>query len=71
MSNITMYDRQKDSEGNNIDHRVRLFIKQSDFDDDGNIKTFKAGVAGEINETGKVYIVDQYVIDQIEKNKGG
>ncbi|UBH21558.1 hypothetical protein LAU42_07080 [Macrococcus armenti] len=64
---INKYDNLNDEIGVAITGRTKLFIKK--VDDNGNIESFAYGIAFTVNEPGTVFIVDEYLIDQIDKIK--
>lgn len=62
---INTYSTNKDEEGNIIPERTVLFIR--DFDEEGNIQTFQSGNFFTPDTAGVLFIVDNYVINQIDK----
>ena len=62
---IHIYSNFRDSEGNNIKGRVKLFIRQTD--EVGNIELFQSGIMVSPEENGTMFIVDDWLIPQIDK----
>ena len=62
---IHIYSSFRDSEGNNIKGRVKLFIRQTD--EVGNIELFQSGIMVSPEENGTMFIVDDWLIDQLDK----
>lgn len=62
---IHIYSSFRDSEGNNINGRVKLFIRQTD--EVGNIELFQSGIMVSPEENGTMFIVDDWLIPQIDK----
>ena len=62
---IHIYSSFRDSEGNNIKGRVKLFIRQTD--EVGNIELFQSGIMVSPEENGTMFIVDDWLIPQIDK----
>ncbi|TDM15692.1 hypothetical protein [Macrococcus bovicus] len=64
---VNLYDSLVDANGFEIKGRTRLFIAASDIQSDGTINTFKAGSSTIIDVSGLLFIVDDYLIEQIDK----
>ena len=62
---IHIYSSFRDGEGNIIKGRVKLFIRQTD--EDGNIELFQSGIMVSPEENGTMFIVDDWLIPQIDK----
>ena len=62
---VKVYDKLRDEYGNNIAGLCTLFITKTD--DNGNINEFLSGVAGVPMTNGTVFIVDEWLIDQLDK----
>ena len=62
---IHIYSSFRDSEGNNVNGRVKLFIRQTD--EVGNIELFQSGIMVSPEENGTMFIVDDWLIPQIDK----
>lgn len=62
---IDVYDKLHDVEGKRLEGRTKLFIKE--IDTEGNILEFGAGIGFVPTETGTLFIVDDYVVDQVDK----
>ena len=62
---IHIYSSFRDSEGKNINGRVKLFIRQTD--EVGNIELFQSGIMVSPEENGTMFIVDDWLIPQIDK----
>lgn len=64
---INVYESYKDSNGKSINDRTILFLRNSDIDDDGNISTYTSGPGVSADVSGRIFIVDDWLIDQIDK----
>lgn len=64
---INVYESYRDSDGNSIKGRTILFIRDSDIDELGNISTYSAGPGVSAEESGRLYVIDEWVIEQIDK----
>ncbi|AQL56410.1 hypothetical protein [Abyssicoccus albus] len=64
---INIFDRLHDVEGKRIEGRTKLFVKETDTE--GNILEFGAGIGLVPTETGTLFIIDDYVVDQVDKLK--
>lgn len=64
---VKTYDELLDNNGLIIGDRTRLFIRNKDIEEDGTIKQFFSGSSFIVDEPGTQFIVDHYVINQIEK----
>ena len=62
---IHIYSSFRDSEGNSIKGRIKLFIRQTD--EVGNIELFQSGIMVSPEENGMMFIVDDWLIPQIDK----
>lgn len=62
---IHIYSSFRDSEGNSIKGRIKLFIRQTD--EVGNIELFQSGIMVSPEENGTMFIVDDWLIPQIDK----
>ena len=62
---VKVYDKLRDEYGNNIAGLCTLFITKTD--DNGSINEFLSGVAGVPMTNGTVFIVDEWLIDQLDK----
>ena len=62
---IHIYSSFRDNEGNNIKGRVKLFIRQTD--EVGNIELFQSGIMVSPEENGTMFIVDDWLIEQLDK----
>lgn len=65
---INIYDDLRDEHGNMISNRTKLFVLSYD-EDSGNIKDFLNGYAVVPEKNGTLFIVDDYLIEQINKVK--
>lgn len=66
---VKTYDELRDENGIAYQGRTRLFIRQSEVDSDGNFGEFERGSASVFEASGYQFIVDDYVISQIDKLK--
>lgn len=66
---VKTYDELRDENGIAYQGRTRLFIRQSEVDSDGNFGEFEQGNATVFEASGYQFIVDDYVISQINKLK--
>ena len=62
---VNIYDRFKDDGGSRIPGRTKLFIMSTS--EDGGIDRYISGVAFTSEENGTQFIVDDWLVDQIEK----
>lgn len=66
---VKTYDELRDESGIAYQGRTRLFIRKSEVDSDGNFGEFERGSASVFEASGYQFIVDDYVISQINKLK--
>lgn len=66
---VKTYDELRDENGIIYQGRTRLFIRQSEVDPDGNFGEFERGSASVFEASGYQFIIDDYVISQIDKLK--
>ena len=66
---VKTYDELRDENGIVYQGRTRLFIRQSEVDSDGNFGEFEQGKSSVFEASGYQFIVDNYVINQIDKLK--
>lgn len=66
---VKTYDELRDENGIIYQGRTRLFIRQSEVDPDGNFGEFERGSAYVFEASGYQFIIDDYVISQIDKLK--
>lgn len=64
---INIYESYRDANGNPITDRTILFLRDSDIDEYGNIKTYAAGPGVAADVSGRVLIVDDWLIPQLDK----
>ena len=62
---IHIYSSFRDEEGNSIKGRIKLFIRQTD--EVGNIELFQSGIMVSPEENGTMFIVDDWLIGQLDK----
>lgn len=62
---VKVYDKLRDEYDNNIAGRCTLFITKSD--DNGNINECLSGIAGVPMTNGTMFIVNDWLIDQLDK----
>lgn len=61
---INIYDSIISEDGNNITGRTKLFIERKD---EGDIINFKSGTSISPQSTGTMLIVDEWLIEQLDK----
>lgn len=66
---VNIYDEIKDGNGLLITGRTKLYIKHSDVDAEGNFGQFERGTALVFDSSGYQFIVDSWIIPQIDKLK--
>lgn len=66
---VNVYEEFIDKDGNNIPDRTKLFIPASEVKEDGTFIVFQHGVLVTPITSGYFYIVDKWLIEQIEKTK--
>lgn len=64
---INLYDNLRDKEGNIRQNVTKLFINSTDAD--GNINEYLSGVAIVPEGAGTMFIVDDWIIPQLDKLK--
>ena len=62
---VNVYEDLRDRSGNFISGRTKLFLKNSNLD--GEIKEYLSGVACVPEGNGTMFIVDDWLIDQLDK----
>lgn len=62
---INVYSNLKDERGNLINGRTKLFVHQTD--EEGNILNCLNGTSFTPAETGNMFIVDEWLINQLDK----
>ena len=62
---VNIYNNLRDENGNDVLGRSMLFITK--IDEDGNIGEFLSGIAGTPMTNGTMFIVDDWLIDQLDK----
>lgn len=66
---INIYDNLRDNNDALIPHRTILFVKTSELEDDGGITTYSSGIGTAVDGSGAAFIVDDWVIEQVDKLK--
>lgn len=66
---VSIYEELYDEDGNTIPSRTKLFIPASEIGEDGSFTHFQSGILVTPDKSGYFYIVDKWIIDQIEKLK--
>lgn len=64
---INVYENYRNPDGESINNRTILFLKDSDIADDGSINTYTAGPGVAAEVSGRIFIVDEWLIEQIDK----
>ena len=62
---VNIYDKLRDEHGELVNGRTKLFIKT--VDSDGSISEFNHGIAFVTEENGTQFIVDDWLIPQLDK----
>ena len=62
---VNIYDKLRDEHGELVNGRTKLFIKT--VDSDGSISEFNHGIAFVTEENGTQFIVDDWLVEQIDK----
>ena len=62
---VNIYNSLRDEYGDLIDGRTKLFIKSAK--DDGTINDYLRGLAFTPEDNGTMFIVDDWLIDQLDK----
>ena len=66
---VKTYDELRDENGITYKERTRLFIRNSEINSEGEFGEFESGNATVFDASGYQFIVDDYVISQIDKLK--
>lgn len=64
---INVYENYRDSNGDAVHNRTILFLRNADIAEDGSINTFAAGPGVSADVSGRIFIVDDWLIDQLDK----
>ena len=62
---VNIYDKLRDEHGELVNGRTKLFIKT--VDSDGSVSEFNHGIAFVTEENGTQFIVDYWLVEQIDK----
>lgn len=62
---VNVYDSIRDGNGIIVKGRSKLFVIKTD--EDGDLTEYNAGTAVVPEDSGTLFIVDQWIIDQVEK----
>ena len=66
---VKTYDELRDENGITYKGRTRLFVRHSEINSEGGFGEFESGNAAVFDASGYQFIVDDYVISQINKLK--
>ena len=66
---VKTYDELRDENGITYKGRTRLFVRHSEINSEGGFGEFESGNASVFDASGYQFIVDDYVISQINKLK--
>lgn len=66
---VKTYDELRDENGITYKGRTRLFVRHSEINSEGEFGEFESGNAAVFDASGYQFIVDDYVISQINKLK--
>src|SRR5699024_7519779 len=66
---VKTYDELRDENGITYKGRTRLFVRHSEINSEGKFGEFESGNAAVFDASGYQFIVDDYVISQINKLK--
>lgn len=64
---VNIYDEYLDDDSNVITDRTKLFVPASEIKEDGSFTHFQSGILVTPDKSGFFYIVDNWIIEQIEK----
>lgn len=62
---VNIYDKLRNEHGELVNGRTKLFIKT--VDSDGSVSEFNHGIAFVTEENGTQFIVDDWLVEQIDK----
>ena len=66
---VKTYDELRDENGITYKERTRLFVRHSEINSEGEFGEFESGNATVFDASGYQFIIDDYVISQIDKLK--
>lgn len=66
---VNVYEELLDNDGNTIPSRTKLFVPAKEVKEDGSFISFQSGILVTPDTSGYFYIVDSWVLHQIEKLK--
>ena len=66
---VNMYEELLDKDGNAISSRTKLFVPAKEVKEDGSFISFQSGVLVTPDTSGYFFIVDSWILHQIEKLK--
>lgn len=64
---INIYNSLRDENDAVIPNRTILFVRKDDIDDDGEFERFSYGLGVSLDGSGYSFIVDDWLIDQLDK----
>lgn len=64
---VNIYNDFRHGNGLRVEGRTKLFIRPNDVDEQGNLLTPVSGIAYVVEENGTQFIVDDWLIDQLDK----
>lgn len=64
---INVYENYRDSNGDAVNNRTILFLRDADIAGDGSINTYAAGPGVSADVSGRIFIVDEWLINQLDK----
>ncbi|OZT77103.1 hypothetical protein [Salinicoccus roseus] len=64
---VNIYDSIRNENGDVISDRTRLFVREKEIGENGEILGFTSGRSAIADGTGHQYVVDEYIIEQVGK----
>lgn len=64
---VNIYEELYDDDGNTIPSRTKLFVPAKEVNEDGSFTAFQSGILVSPGTSGYFYIVDSWILNQVEK----
>ena len=64
---VNVYEELYDEDGNSTPSRTKLFVPAKEVNEDGSFTSFQSGILVTPSTSGYFYIVDSWILNQIEK----
>ena len=64
---VSVYEELYDEDGNVIPSRTKLFVPAKEVREDGSFITFQSGILVTPGTSGYFFIVDSWILNQVEK----